>query len=436
MLLRRSTRITHTLTLLILLASGLVTTLSSGLFILNDQRLLQRQLQLAAANQAKLLAAGSAVHLSLKRNDLVQEMLVPFSTQPDLISAALYDDKQQLFAWITPQQTALNLIPPQPDLDGAHWYPDYFTQVEPVMLQQIRVGTVYLGYDRRGIDALSSEYLYLTGSILLLSLAFALLLAVWMQRIVSQPILALTEFFAQVGQTQDYTLRLPHQRQDELGQLIDSVNATLTIMEQQQKRLNQHIHHAESLVGLRTAELRAANVQLAQEAHYDSLTELPNRRLLQDRMRQAFRRLRGSQRQVGVIFLDLDGFKQINDTHGHNIGDEVLRIVASRISGAVRLQDTVARLGGDEFCVLLEDLDDCNEATQVAQRVISALCEPMPIQNLSLTTGGSIGIAFHPQDAATPDDLIQHADSAMYQAKRTGKGRYVCYHKPGASSEA
>ncbi len=145
-------------------------------------------------------------------------------------------------------------------------------------------------------------------------------------------------------------------------------------------------------------------------------------------MRQAFRRLRGSDhRQVGALFLDLDGFKPINDAHGHNIGDEVLRTVAARICAAVRLQDTVARLGGDEFFVLLEDLENLQEAAQVAERVLKTLHEPVIIQGIRLQVGASIGMAFYPQDAQNAEDLIQHADHAMYQAKTAGKGQYALY---------
>lgn len=422
-----STRIATTLTLLILLTSTLVTLLSSVMFVINDQRLLRQRFQLAVVEQAQLLALTLAPPLAAKNVPEVNAILSVVGRQVGVAGIVIYAPNQRIVAWSQFNGNTLALLPPQPGMDGSRWYPNYFTHIEPVFWANERIGTLYLGYHRAYLGVNTEEYLALVALIIIISLGLALLLALKMQRIVSQPILEVAEFLAQVSQRQNYSMRLNHQRQDEIGQLIDNLNATLAVIEQQKGRLSQHIHHIESLVNLRTSELRAANTQLAQQAYYDALTELPNRRLLQDRMRQAFRRLRGSEHQVGALFLDLDGFKQINDAHGHNVGDEVLRVVAAKICTVVRLQDTVARLGGDEFFVLLEDLDNPQEVAQVAERVLQILHAPIVIQDLHLHVGVSIGIAFYPQDAQSAEDLIQHADHAMYQAKSAGKGCYVFY---------
>ena len=156
-------------------------------------------------------------------------------------------------------------------------------------------------------------------------------------------------------------------------------------------------------------------------AHHDALTGLPNRRLMQDRLNQAIMQARRKQRHVGVLFLDLDRFKILNDTLGHDSGDFILKDVARRLVSCVREVDTVSREGGDEFVVILPDLERPENAKVVADKIVSDLAKPIEIagQEIHLTT--SIGISHYPNDATDVNHLLKHADSAMYQAKDSGR---------------
>jgi diguanylate cyclase (GGDEF)-like protein/PAS domain S-box-containing protein len=162
-------------------------------------------------------------------------------------------------------------------------------------------------------------------------------------------------------------------------------------------------------------------------AHHDALTGLPNRRLMQDRLNQAIMQARRKQRHVGVLFLDLDRFKLLNDTLGHDTGDYILKDVARRLASCVREVDTVSREGGDEFVVVLPDLERPENARIVADKILREFSRPVEIggQDIHITT--SIGIAHYPNDATDVNHLLKHADSAMYQAKDSGRNTVRFY---------
>jgi diguanylate cyclase (GGDEF)-like protein len=171
--------------------------------------------------------------------------------------------------------------------------------------------------------------------------------------------------------------------------------------------------------------------QLKEQALHDPLTGLPNRVLLFDRMEHALRMSTRSARQLAILFVDLDGFKAVNDCHGHHVGDEVLTAVAGRICEAVRGADTVARLGGDEFVVLCEDVEDIDKPVQIAKRIISALSEPFVLGACTVSISGSVGIA-GAGGAEGPSELLMHADTAMYAAKQQGPGHHEMWAAVGS----
>jgi len=162
---------------------------------------------------------------------------------------------------------------------------------------------------------------------------------------------------------------------------------------------------------------------LAEQAYFDSLTGLANRGLFRDRLTQALARAARTDKRVGVLFIDLDNFKTINDSFGHKIGDDVLRVVAEALRSAVRQTDTVARVGGDEFTVLVEPLDELADADLVAQKLLSAAQTTVTLQGAEVHLTASIGAAVFPDHGTNIDSLIESADSAMFLAKRRGGNR-------------
>jgi diguanylate cyclase (GGDEF)-like protein len=180
-----------------------------------------------------------------------------------------------------------------------------------------------------------------------------------------------------------------------------------------------------------TLEIRIAHqqalstsAQLETLALHDPLTGLANRRLLQDRVRMALKHVRRERGQMALLYLDLDGFKAVNDSLGHHAGDVLLQQVAERLQGAVRADDTVARLGGDEFMVALSRVAGAKEAARVADKIIEALAEPYDLEGAAARVTASIGLALYPEHGDNADALMQGADAALYEAKESGKNAY------------
>lgn len=170
--------------------------------------------------------------------------------------------------------------------------------------------------------------------------------------------------------------------------------------------------------------LKQTNEQITYLAHHDTLTALPNRILFYDRLNQAITRGRREKELSAVLFLDLDGFKLINDTFGHDVGDVLLREAAKRIVGCVRESDTVARMGGDEFTVILSNVRTPDNIKHVANKIVEAIARPFVLNGKECSVSVSIGISLHPDNGETATQLVKVADAAMYLAKHSGKNCY------------
>lgn len=174
-------------------------------------------------------------------------------------------------------------------------------------------------------------------------------------------------------------------------------------------------------------QFKAHELELDKAANYDALTQLPNRRLLSDRFSQSFLRAVRSGKSSAVCFLDLDGFKSINDRYGHKVGDQLLVGVSTHLKAILRADDTLARLGGDEFVLLLSEVNSTEECALILNRVLEAVQEPVCVGDNTLSITASIGVSLYPDDNADPDTLLRHADQAMYLAKQAGKNRYQLF---------
>lgn len=175
------------------------------------------------------------------------------------------------------------------------------------------------------------------------------------------------------------------------------------------------------------SQFKAHEAELDRIAHYDTLTGLPNRRLLGDRLSQAIMRAQRSDTLMAVCFLDFDGFKAVNDQHGHAVGDQLLIKVSQSLRQVLRANDTLARLGGDEFVILLCDVHSTVECMQILDRILVAASRPVSVDALLLNLTASIGVSVFPEDNSNPDSLLRHADHAMYMAKNAGKNRYQLF---------
>jgi diguanylate cyclase (GGDEF)-like protein len=173
--------------------------------------------------------------------------------------------------------------------------------------------------------------------------------------------------------------------------------------------------------------LTLAHGELSHTAHHDALTNLPNRALLCDRIGQVLCHATRNQTQAAVLFCDLDGFKSINDSMGHQAGDAVLKTIGERLLNSVRSNDTVARIGGDEFVFVLPEIESVEQVGLVAQKILQTLRQHVLIDGHAIQLSGSLGISIYPFDGETSEQLIKNADAAMYWAKESGKNHFKYY---------
>jgi len=227
---------------------------------------------------------------------------------------------------------------------------------------------------------------------------------------------------------------------EQLSTQADVVRAELTSLRRELAKVRQELSN------LRSAQVLEVNTELVQAAvhadsvaqnavssldelarstQHDELTGAPTRTLMLDRLETAIAMAGRRSTRVGVIFVDLDGFKQINDTLGHAVGDQVLQLATRRLELSVRESDSVSRHGGDEFVVLLAELTKASDAAAVAQKIIETLEAPTLVGPHRLSVSASLGISVYPEDGDDPTTLIECADAAMYRAKKAGRGGYA-----------
>lgn len=236
---------------------------------------------------------------------------------------------------------------------------------------------------------------------------------------------------------EDHIHLMAEERADELA----LINTELSFQIKEKDKRAAELILANKEKGKRANELVIANIekdkranelilnkkhqaQLERIAHYDILTNLPNRSLLADRLTQAMVQCQRRNRSLAVAFMDLDGFKAVNDTYGHNVGDELLVALSKRMKDTLRESDTLARIGGDEFIVLMADLEKIEDSEPLLERLLKATSDPITLGDAVIKVSASIGVTAYPQDAVDADQLMRHADQAMYVAKFAGKNRY------------
>jgi diguanylate cyclase (GGDEF)-like protein len=273
----------------------------------------------------------------------------------------------------------------------------------PVSREGIRLGTILIEQNESIITRKITASIGISAIILLFVLGFSYLLAERFQRVITEPVAAMATIMQEVSYTKDYSKRVPASDTDEIDTLAERFNEMLSEIER------------------RDEDLLERQDQLHHMANYDALTGLPNRVLFSDRLEQALHRAARTGEWLAVLFIDLDDFKMINDTHGHRTGDLLLLETAARLTAGTRADDTLARLGGDEFTVFLHDVKTAENALMVAKKHIENLFRPYQIDDKRLFVSASIGVAIFPEHGATAETLIKNADSAMYLAKQNGK---------------
>ncbi|MCD4688923.1 MAG: EAL domain-containing protein [Desulfuromonadaceae bacterium] len=276
----------------------------------------------------------------------------------------------------------------------------------PIVHDQEKLGTIYIQADLSKIQITLFRYVGFGALGLIGASILAWLLGAKLQIIISQPIEQLATAMRAVSKERNYERRVKMARKDELGSLIEDFNEML------------------GQIQLRDQELQHKQTRLDYLAHHDTLTGLPNRLLFHDRLSHAISKAKRLNYPLALLFLDLDRFKNINDSLGHEVGDQVLRQVAKRLETLVRDSDTLARLGGDEFVIALEQTKEARDVTIVAKKILESLSEALQVGPNELYVTTSIGISLFPTDGEDVESLMKSADVAMYRAKECGRNLF------------
>ena len=242
--------------------------------------------------------------------------------------------------------------------------------------------------------------------VMLLAMAIAYPFSTRLAERISSPVLLLADTMTKVSKDENYALRARKESNDEVGTLIDQFNNMLARIEERDELLRQRGEILEEL------------------AHYDALTGLPNRLLVIDRLGQAITHAAANDEKLAVMFIDLDHFKDINDTMGHRIGDLLLKEVGQRLRHSIRGSDNVGRVGGDEFVIFIAESKSIDNVVIMIQRLVEGFAKPFLLEGTEVFVTASIGVTFYPMDGGTVDDLLKNADIAMYAVKDKGKNHY------------
>ncbi|MGB0494871.1 MAG: EAL domain-containing protein [Kangiellaceae bacterium] len=285
------------------------------------------------------------------------------------------------------------------------------------------VGVVYLKLSRKDFDK-NTKTFYLYSLIVLFILCIGIyLVAKKMQKSISHRIVNLEQISRRISHSNDYTIRVPNYGEDEIGSLARSFNLMLETIEK-----NQHERaRANEALQINRRRLESAVKDLQYLANYDSLTQLPNRALCMDRIKFAIKSASRENMMMAVMFLDLDHFKDVNDSLGHAVGDQLLQSTSQRLREHIRENDTLARLGGDEFVIILNKITKTENVIDVVEKLVSSFDVPFELSNYQVNTTVSIGVCLYPSDGTDVDSLMKAADAAMYKAKEAGRNTYEFY---------
>ncbi len=358
---------------------------------------------------ARNLANNSAASIIFGDHPSANETLESLKFYPQVASGIIFDTEGRIFSSYH-KQDDLASLPTYPSpalLDAGHLFSrHYLDSVHPIRHETEELGLLYLRANLTPIENILLRYIGF--GVMGLGVAFVLawVLAVRLQRVISQPIDQLAAAMKSVSKERNYNQRVKIESHDELGSLIEDFNEMLAQIEN------------------RDQELRNKQNRLDYLAHHDTLTNLPNRLLFQDRLHHAITKARRMQQTIALFFLDLDRFKNINDSLGHDVGDQILQEVAKRLTSIVRESDTLARLGGDEFVITLEQNAESSKIIIAAQKILQTLSTAFHIDANELYITTSIGISLYPDNGLTSEALMKTADMAMYRAKEKGRNNF------------
>jgi diguanylate cyclase (GGDEF)-like protein len=391
---------------------------------INYYRMTKSALISDAENQAKFLS-NQMVNAVVRRDRALLETTLNGLVLNSEFAAAIFDSTTKLLKkretnrdgfYISEADFKREQVTLWHDQKLDIWMPIYKDNNEFIGCFHLKISTEHF---YRQISAFA-----LMSVIIVAALAFLVyLISLRLQKTISGPLVQLDKISRRISASSDYTIRVPFYGEDEIGSLATSFNQMLETIEVNQKERDD----ANEALQLNKKRLERAVKDLQYLANYDSLTQLPNRALCIDRIKYSLKKASRTNTMMSVLFLDLDHFKDVNDSLGHAVGDQLLKATSKRLLDCVRNDDTLARLGGDEFVIILGELDKVEDVINIVEKIVSSFEAPFKLSNYEVNTTVSVGVCMYPQDGKDVNSLMKAADSAMYKAKELGRNTYEFY---------
>ncbi len=399
--------------------SVVVSSIASLAFFGNDYTTSRKNISGDLLDMARLIETDIITSGVLNNRQGIQRALSVSRADKAVLQVSLYDLNEKQMAVFRGDMN-VSFEPESFSRLGVSLNADTATILHPVKLDDELQGWLYIVYDSSVLGPQSDKYAGILFVIMVFGLAIGWLMSSILHKFIIEPIVELASLVEKISDTKNYSQRMHAERDDEIGVLINGFNNMLATIQDRELELKRNSERLESIVELRTK-------QLHHRANYDALTRLPNRYLLMEKLHQAIESCRRNDRNMALLLIDLDRFKIINDSLGHHVGDELLQIIARKLSEIGRIDDCVGRLGGDEFVILLGNISAPEDAEVVARKVIKELSLPLSVQQHRLHVSASIGISVFPRDAEDAATLLKRADIGMYSSKAYGKGAYRFY---------
>ena len=363
-------------------------------------------------SQATMVAENLTAAMAFTDAEAAGDILSALRLAPDVQSAVAYDAQGKRFVNFTrdPDTRTAARDPHAPDT-----VLDYrgIQVTRPIQVGNRRLGTLLVQSSVTSVYQQLALYLALALPVMLALLSLSYFALSRLQRYFTAPILALSAVSQQISRQGDYSLRAEVPPAADIGLLTHTFNGMLDRIQKRERELEAEIN-----------ERKRIEIKLDRLAHYDPVTQLTNRHFFNERLEAVIARSRKFEERTILMFIDLDNFKTVNDTLGHDIGDELLRLVSRRLSETLRFGDVLSRIGGDEFGIIIENVGQTGVASKIAEKCLAKLADPIHIHGHDIHIGASIGISIYPDDATDMHALLKYADTAMYYAKNGGKNAW------------
>lgn len=383
--------------------------LASAAFSYQYIQTLHEDLEQRVSIQAEALAQNITASIAFEDVEAANEILSAFSVDTAVLAATVRTTDQQTF--VEYYSRTIN-----DETDSSSKQAISFINT-PILLDGEKLGELTVLITQNQLNQKIRRVFGLTALIFALAVITAFLISSRLQSAISKPILSLSNLANLIAVHSNYESRIDIHSRDEIGELAKAFNHML-------EQIEHRDSHLEKQVRQRTAELEKLAEEFRHRAFHDTLTGLPNRAQLNERFASLASHAKRCQNHIGILLLDLDNFKTINDTLGHDFGDELLKLIAHRVQNVIRGEDIICRIGGDEFVIMAQDIKDAENLKSTADHVLSALREDMTLLGQRIKTSVSIGGALYPQDGKDLLTLKRNADLAMYSAKESGKNQY------------